>query len=48
MNLLLFKIAKRHSFIIDPRGKIAKIYRNITPKEHVEEVLKDLQKLQDA
>jgi len=45
-NLLLFKIAKRHSFIIDPDGKIAKIYRSVDPKTHVEEVLDDLKTLQ--
>ena len=47
-NLIIFKIAKRHSFIIDPKGNIAKIYRNVSPKSHVEEVLKDLQKLQGS
>ena len=46
MNLLLFKIAKRHSFIIDPQGKIAKIYRSVSPKTHVAEILSDLKKLQ--
>lgn len=45
-NLLLFKIAKRHSFIIDPEGKIAKVYRNVNPKTHVAEILTDLQALQ--
>lgn len=45
-NLLIFKIAKRHSFIIDPQGKIAKIYRSVNPKSHVAEILKDLQSLQ--
>jgi peroxiredoxin Q/BCP len=45
-NLLIFKIAKRHSFIIDPQGNIAKIYRNVNPKAHVAEILKDLQVLQ--
>jgi len=45
-NLLIFKIAKRHSFIIDPSGKIAKIYRNVNPKAHVDEILKDLEALQ--
>jgi len=48
MNLLLFKIAKRHSFIIDPQGKIAKIYRSVNPKTHVAEILKDLEKLQSS
>ena len=45
-NLLIFKIAKRHSFIIDPQGKIAKVYRNVNPKSHVAEILKDLEQLQ--
>jgi len=46
LNMLIFKVAKRHSFIIDPNGKIAKIYRNVNPKTHVAEVLKDLELLQ--
>ena len=46
MNMLVFKIAKRHSFIIDPQGNIAKIYRNVTPKTHVAEILADLKLLQ--
>lgn len=45
-NLLIFKIAKRHSFIIDPKGNIAKIYRDVSPKAHVSEILKDLKSLQ--
>ena len=46
LNMVVFKIAKRHSFIIDPQGKIAKIYRNVNPKSHVAEILKDLDLLQ--
>ena len=46
LNMMIFKIAKRHSFIIDPQGKIAKIYRNVNPKSHVEQILKDLEGLQ--
>ncbi len=45
-NLIVFKIAKRHSFIINPQGKIVKIYRNVNPKQHVAQILTDLQKLQ--
>lgn len=48
LNMVIFKIAKRHSFIIDPQGKVAKIYRNVNPKSHVEEVLKDLESLQSS
>ena len=46
MNMVIFKIAKRHSFIINPEGKIAKIYRQVSPKAHVAEILKDLEQLQ--
>jgi len=31
----------RHSFLIDPDGKIAKIYDKVKPTEHAEEVLAD-------
>jgi peroxiredoxin Q/BCP len=48
LNMVIFKIAKRHSFIIDPNGKIVKIYRNVNPKSHVEQILKDLDKLQKS
>ncbi|BCG64458.1 MAG: peroxiredoxin Q/BCP [Methyloprofundus sp.] len=40
------KVSKRHSFIIDPTGKIAKIYRSVSPGLHSQELLVDLQQLQ--
>lgn len=46
LNLFLFKIAKRHSFIIDPNGNLAKIYRSVSPDDHVTEILRDLKQLQ--
>ncbi|MDX1353040.1 MAG: peroxiredoxin, partial [Thiomicrorhabdus sp.] len=46
LDLKVVKFAKRHSFIIDKQGKIAKIYRDVNPKEHVRQVMKDLQDLQ--
>ncbi len=46
-DYFLFKLAKRHSFIISPDGKIAKIYRDVDPEDHVAIVLKDLTTLQD-
>lgn len=45
-NLWVTKIAKRHSFIIDPEGKIAKIYRKVSPASHVGEIVSDLGELQ--
>lgn len=32
----------RMSFLIDPKGKIAKMYPNVKPDEHAAEVLEDL------
>ncbi|MDX1796259.1 MAG: peroxiredoxin [Hydrogenovibrio sp.] len=46
LNLWVVKFAKRHTFIIDPAGRIAKIYRDVTPEEHVATVLEDLKHLQ--
>ncbi|MBO1923922.1 peroxiredoxin [Thiomicrorhabdus sp. 6S3-12] len=46
LNLGIVKFAKRHSFIIDPQGRIARIYRNVDPQKHVAQILKDLQQLQ--
>lgn len=38
----------RTSFLIDPKGKIAKIYEQVKPEQHAEEVLADLQALQKS
>lgn len=35
----------RTSFLIDPAGKIAKIYENVKPAKHVAEVLADIAQL---
>ncbi|MEK7173464.1 MAG: thioredoxin-dependent thiol peroxidase [Patescibacteria group bacterium] len=35
----------RSSFLIDPEGKIAKVYESVKPDVHAEEVLKDLHEL---
>ncbi len=37
--------AKRHSFIIDLRGRIAKVYREVNAKRHSDEVIADLKSL---
>ena len=36
------KIAARNTFIINPKGKIAKIFTGVKPAEHSDEVLKAL------
>lgn len=44
-NLLVMKMAKRQSFLIDPQGKIVKHYADVDPKTHSKEVLADLKTL---
>ncbi len=38
----------RMSFLIDPQGKIAKIYEKVKPETHADEVLADLKALRAA
>ncbi len=45
MNLLLLKIAKRYTFLIDPKGKIAKVYLSVDTSRHSQEIVDDLKKL---
>ena len=40
------KVAKRHSFIINTEGKIAKVYRDVSPGNHSDEIIRDLEALQ--
>ena len=40
--------SKRNTFIVDPKGNIAKIYLSVDPKTHSEMVLSDLDSLQKA
>ena len=41
------RIAKRHTFVIDPEGRIAKIYRNVKPVSHSRELQQDIKELQN-
>lgn len=40
------KFARRHTFIIDPSGFIAKIYRKVEPETHSAQVVRDIGTLQ--
>ena len=46
MNLAITKLASRHTFIINPEGKIARVYEDVSPAKHSEEVLAALAELQ--
>jgi len=47
-NFGIVKFAARHTFLIDPAGKIAKTYTSVDPSKHSEEVLAELDQLRKA
>ena len=44
-NFLVVKVASRHTFIIDPNGKIARVFTDVKPATHSREVLDALDAL---
>ena len=44
-NLVVAKLAARHTFIIDPQGKIARVFADVKPAVHSREVLAALDAL---
>ncbi len=45
MDLFVFKIAKRYTFLIDPQGKVAKVYLKVETSRHSTEIIEDLKQL---
>ncbi len=45
-NLGVVKFAARHTFLIDPSGKVARAYTSVDPSRHSEDVLAALDLLQ--
>jgi peroxiredoxin Q/BCP len=45
-NLGVVKFASRHTFIINPEGRVAKVFTEVNPNRHSEEVLAALADLQ--
>jgi len=42
------KLAARNTFIINPKGEIARVYTSVKPADHSEQVLKDLAELRKS
>jgi thioredoxin-dependent peroxiredoxin len=42
------KMAARNTFLINPKGEIAKVYTGVKPVEHSDQVLKDLAELKKS
>ncbi|WP_297473113.1 peroxiredoxin [Ferrovum sp.] len=47
-TLLGYKLARRNTFIIDPTGRIAKVYVNVDAEANPREVIADLHRLQST
>jgi peroxiredoxin Q/BCP len=47
-NLFVIKIAKRHTFLIAPDGKIKKIYTSVNVSNHSQQIIDDLKALQNT
>jgi peroxiredoxin Q/BCP len=45
-NMGVIKYASRHTFLIDPEGKIARVFPDVNPSNHSQEVLDALAELQ--
>lgn len=44
-DFAIVKFAKRHTFLIAPDGRIAKVYRDVEPAQHATEIAADLRRL---
>lgn len=44
-DLWLFKIAKRHTYLIDPEGKFRKIYTSVNVSNHSQQIIDDLKSM---
>ncbi len=42
------KMAARNTFLINPEGKVAKVYTGVKPADHSEQILKDLAELKKS
>lgn len=45
LNLGLFKMSKRYTFLINPQGKIKKVYDKVETSRHSKEIIEDLKLL---
>jgi peroxiredoxin Q/BCP len=48
LNLGLIKVARRYTFLIDPEGKVSRLYLSVETSRHSKEIIEDLKKLANA
>jgi len=42
-NFFIVKIAKRYTFLIDPSGKVSKIYTSVDTSNHSQQITDDIE-----
>ena len=45
ISLGVVKFARRNTFLVDPQGKVAKVYLGVNPAKNAQQVMDDLKKL---
>jgi peroxiredoxin Q/BCP len=45
MDLVFIKVARRYTFLIDPQGKINKVYLSVETSRHSKQIIEDLKKI---
>lgn len=45
LNLAVFKMARRYTFLIDPQGRISKVYDKVETSRHSREIIEDLKRM---
>jgi len=45
MNLVLIKAARRYTFLIDPQGRISKVYDKVETSRHSKEIIEDMKRV---
>lgn len=47
-NFGVFKLAKRNTFLVDPKGRVARVYLGVNPAQNADDVIEDLRRLARA
>ena len=45
LNMLLIKVARRYTFLIDPQGRVNKVYDKVETSRHSREIIEDMKRL---
>jgi thioredoxin-dependent peroxiredoxin len=44
LNFGVLKLAKRNTFLIDPRGRVTRVYLGVNPVQNARDVIEDLRR----